>query len=65
MAKTAAEMVLVLRDALATGATVISVTIDGRLVQYDRKQAIAEYRFWQREAARESGRPTFIPVRFG
>jgi hypothetical protein len=64
MAISSAEQVIKIREALETGVGVISVTIDGRLVQYDRKQAMQELKEFERRAARESGRPTFIPIRF-
>ena len=55
MALSAAEMVVKLREALATGFGVVSVTIDGRSTQFDRGQALEELRFWQKEAAKEAG----------
>jgi hypothetical protein len=65
-AKSAAEMVIVLMEALQTGAGVVQVQIDGRVVQYNREQAIKELRFWQREQSRAEGRrPMFARVRLG
>jgi hypothetical protein len=64
MAKSSAEMVSILKEALQTGAAVVSVTIDGQIVQYNRKDAREELLFWERRAAREAGRPRFIPVSF-
>jgi hypothetical protein len=62
--KSAAEMCCVLREALETGVGVVSVTIDGRTTQFDRKQALQELDFWEKRAARESGRrPMFTRVR--
>jgi len=52
---TASEMVTLLETALATNAGVVSVTIDGLQVRYDRKQALAELEHWRRRAAAESG----------
>lgn len=66
MAKSAAEMVVAIKDALATGFGVVSVTIDGRSTQFDRAQALEELKFWQKEAAKEAGaRPMFLPIKLG
>ena len=54
-------MVAILREALATGAGVVSVTVDGRTTQYDRKQALQELNFFEKRAAREYGRPRLVP----
>jgi hypothetical protein len=64
MAVSAAEMVARFKEALSTGLGVVSVTFaDGRSTTFNRKQAIDEYQFWQREAAREDGsRQRFIPI---
>lgn len=66
MSKSAAEMVVAIKEALATGFGIVSVTIDGRTTQWNRAQAIEELRFWQREAANEAGtRPLFVPIKLG
>jgi hypothetical protein len=66
MAVSAAEMVVKLREALSTGFCIVSVSIDGTTTQFDRKQALAELRFWQHEAAREAGtRRMFVPIKLG
>lgn len=53
---TDAEMVDIIRAALATGASVVSVNIDGQVTQWDRRQAMQELEFWERRAARSTGR---------
>lgn len=66
MAVTAAEMVVKIKEALATGFGIVSVTIDGRTTQFDRAQAIKELKFWQAEAAREARtHRTFMPIKLG
>jgi hypothetical protein len=63
--KTAAEMVDLLSEVLATGMSVSSVTIDGRIMQYDRKQALQELKYWRRRAYLEAGGSTSIRQRIG
>jgi hypothetical protein len=66
MAKSAKEMVNTLREALATGAGVVSVTIDGQTTTFDRKQTIDELKYWKSEAIEEAGkRRLFIPIKLG
>ena len=64
MALSNAQMVLLLREALAKNVGVVSVNIDGRQVSFNRQQAISELNFWERRLARENGtRPLFVPVK--
>lgn len=66
MAVSAAEMVVKIKDALATGFGVVSVTIDGRTTQFDRAQLLKELKHFQNEAAREAGtRRFFTPIKLG
>lgn len=62
---TAAEMVSAIKTALAsTPATTVEIEIDGQRVKYDRKQALEEVRFWEREAAKEAGtRPRVASIK--
>lgn len=56
MAVSARQMVEKLKTALQTQpAGVLSVTVDGQIVQFNRSQAIQELAFWEKRAARESG----------
>lgn len=60
---TDAEMVEVLRNALATGAGVVSISVDGVTVSYSREQALRELQFWEKRAARASGRrPRIVSI---
>jgi len=52
---TSAEMVDALKKALASGAAVVSVSIDGSSTTFGREQALKELQFWERRAAREAG----------
>lgn len=52
---TDAQMVTALQTALGTGAGVVSVTVDGRKVEYDRAQALVELRFFENRVARAAG----------
>jgi hypothetical protein len=57
MAASAQQMVTLIRTALAANPIgVVTVTVDGQTVEYDRRQALDELKFWQTEAAKESGR---------
>jgi homoserine kinase len=56
MAVTAQQMVDKLTTALQTQpAGVVSVTVDGQIVQFNRQQAIDELAFWEKRAAQQSG----------
>lgn len=63
--KTAAQMVEILTDALATGTTVASVSIDGRTTQYDLKTALELLKYWRRRAYIEAGGNLAIRQRYG
>ncbi|HEX4124492.1 MAG TPA: hypothetical protein VHY37_07175 [Tepidisphaeraceae bacterium] len=41
-------------------AALITVTVDGQQVTYSRKQALDEMQYWERRAARESGRRPLV-----
>lgn len=60
----AQTMVTNLRAALATGATVMSVSVDGNYTQFNRDQAIKELEHWEKQVIRYSrsyrGRTTSI-----
>lgn len=64
---TAQEMVDKIKAALRNNPVgMISIMVDGQQVTYDRKSALDELRFWQREAAKEdSTRPRVSSVKFG
>ena len=62
---TDAEQVAALKTALATGAGVVSVTIDGQTVRYDRDQALRELQFYESRAARASTRPLSQQINMG
>ena len=53
---TPSEMVETLETALQNNAGVVSVTVDGTTVRYDRAQAMKELDYWRRRAARQQGR---------
>ena len=63
---TAAEMVTLLKKALRDHPIgIVSVTVDGQTVNYTRKQALDELRYWQREAAQENDeRPRLASIKF-
>ncbi len=62
----ASDMVTLLEAALAKGAGVVQITVDGRTVRYDRAQAIKELEFWQRQAAKAAGtRPISVRANLG
>lgn len=56
----AREMVDKLESALAENVGVVSVSVDGTSVRYDRAQAMEELKFWRRRLARESGRRPIV-----
>lgn len=59
-------MIQVLEEFLASNAGIKQVNVDGTLVTFDRAQAINELNYWQREAAKKSGkRKTFRGVNLG
>jgi homoserine kinase len=67
MAVSAKQMVQLLLTALQTQpAGIVSVTVDGQVVTYNRAQAIQELTFWEKRAAVESGtRPRVARIRLG
>jgi hypothetical protein len=66
MAKTAQNMISILEDFLASNAGVRQITVDGQTIQLDRAQAIEELKYWQREAAKASGkRKPFRSINIG
>ena len=66
MPTTAEDRVEALEAALATGAGVVSVSIDGQTVTYNRADARAELQFWARKRARERRqRPAAASIRLG
>lgn len=50
----AETMVANLRTALASGATVMSVSVDGNYTQFNRQQALQELEYWQKQVIRYS-----------
>jgi hypothetical protein len=63
---TDAEMVVALQTALATGAGIVSVTVDGLKTDFDRAQALQELALFERRAARAAGtRPTASSIVLG
>lgn len=50
----AQTMVETLQSALSTGATVMSVSVDGNYTQFNRAQAIQELEYWQKQVIRYS-----------
>lgn len=52
----AEKMITILETALANNAGVVSVSIDGTTVQYDRAQALEELQYWERRAGKAAGR---------
>ena len=52
---TADEMVILIENALKTGATVVSVNLGGVSTSYNRDQAIKELNYWRRRQAVENG----------
>ena len=63
--KSAAEMVILLREAQETNIGVYQIAFgDGRSMTLDRKQLLAELKYYTQKAAREAGRPSCIPVEF-
>lgn len=67
MALSSKQMVQILMTALQTQpAGVVSVTVDGQVVTYNRQQAIQELSFWEKRAAQESGRrPRIASINLG
>ena len=64
MASFASLQVARLQTALATGAAVVSINVDGVATTFDRDQALRELRFWERQAAQENGtRPSVAQVK--
>jgi len=54
-ATTAATMVAAIETALAANPIgTVRVTIDGQTVEWDRKQALNELKFWEARVAREA-----------
>lgn len=47
MAINAQKMIDAIECALATNAGVVSVTVDGQTIRYDRRQAIEELKYWE------------------
>ena len=63
---TALKMIEALETALATNAGVVSVSVDGTTVQYDRATAMEELRYWKREDAKATGRkPKLSSINLG
>ena len=63
---TDAEMVTALKTALATGAAVVDVSIDGIGTRFDRAQALHELGFWESRVARAAGtRPRVASIDLG
>lgn len=61
---TATDMITAIETALASNAGVVSITVDGESVRYDRMQALKELEYWKKEASKESGtRPTFAGIK--
>ena len=59
-------MVELLTTALATSPGVVSIGVDGQTITYDRKSALEELKFWQRQAARAAGtRPISGQINLG
>lgn len=50
-AKTMAQS---LEDQIASGAGIVSVSVDGTNVQFDRSQAMKELQYWRKEITRYS-----------
>jgi hypothetical protein len=49
-------MINALQSALSENAGVVSVNVDGTSVRYDRKQALRELDYWQRQKAQSAGK---------
>lgn len=61
---TAKNMVKQIETALSTGAGVVSVTVDGQTVRWDRNKALKELDYWRRQASRSGGkRPRVATMR--
>jgi hypothetical protein len=52
----ASEQVARIEEALSKNAGVQSVSTDGTTIQFNRAQLLAELDYWQRKAAKESGK---------